>query len=107
MPARLGSVDMGADGMTRRRDANVAWRKWYKTTEWRRLRWACLVRDLFTCRMCGWIGGNATRLLVADHRLPHRGDRALFFDIGNLQCLCKPCHDGAKQSHERSRGAGG
>lgn len=78
------------------------WRKWYNTTRWRRLRWAALVADAFTCRMCGRVEGDSAQL-VADHLRPHRGDEALFFDPANLQCLCKPCHDGAKQRHEQRR----
>lgn len=82
------------------RDATVHWRRWYKTARWKDLRWTVLERDLFTCQRCGHVEGD-TRLLVADHRRPHRGDEALFWAIGNLQCLCKGCHDGAKQSEER------
>jgi len=33
---------------------------------------------------------NAT---VVDHIIPHRGDKALFWDEGNWQALCKRCHD--------------
>lgn len=43
------------------------------------------------------------RFLVADHRIPHRGDEALFFDPDNLQTLCPDCHDRNKQ-REESRG---
>nr|WP_243256973.1 HNH endonuclease signature motif containing protein [Rhizobium skierniewicense] len=50
---------------------------------------------------CGRIDGNTSRL-VADHKIPHRGDEALFWDESNLQCLCKPCHDGLKQRQERN-----
>jgi len=84
------------------RDRSQPWRAWYKTARWQRLRWQCLVRDLFTCRMCGWLGGNDTSQLVADHVRPHRGRAADFWDLGNLQCLCKACHDGAKQRVERA-----
>ena len=77
----------------------IEWRKWYKTPRWRRLRWTILVRDLFTCRMCGRAEPD-TRLLVADHKQPHRGDERMFWDDSNLWCLCKPCHDGAKQRIE-------
>ena len=28
----------------------------------------------------------------ADHIIPHRGDVKLFFDLNNLQGLCKSCH---------------
>lgn len=61
-----------------------------------------LARDLFTCQMsgCGKVEGD-TSLLVADHKIPHRGDPSLFWDENNLQCLCKACHDSAKQTQER------
>lgn len=77
-----------------------AWRKWYNTTRWRKLRWSVLVRDGFTCRMCGRLEGKTSQL-VADHINPHRGDEAKFWDEAGLQTLCKPCHDGAKQRSER------
>jgi 5-methylcytosine-specific restriction protein A len=37
---------------------------------------------------------------VADHIVPHKGDRKLFFDLKNLQGACKPCHD-AKSAREK------
>lgn len=40
-------------------------------------------------------------MLVADHRRRHNGDANLFWDEGNLQTLCKPCHDGPKQRAEQ------
>lgn len=78
----------------------VPWRKWYKTAEWQRLRWDCLTAALFTCVRCGFIGESAD--LVADHIRPHRGERALFFDPRNLQCLCTTCHNRDKQREERA-----
>lgn len=30
---------------------------------------------------------------VVDHKVPHRGDKQLFWDRTNWQPLCKPCHD--------------
>jgi len=108
--------------VSRQRDAVRPDRAWYKTANWHRMRWKVLVRDDFTCRMCGWehslasvarmlkgigkpemIKGRAPEL-VADHIDPHRGDEAKFWDEANLQCLCKPCHDGAKQRAERQGG---
>jgi 5-methylcytosine-specific restriction protein A len=38
---------------------------------------------------------------VVNHRKPHKGDRSLFFDAGNHESTCKPCHDGPIQSEER------
>ncbi|MFD1951881.1 HNH endonuclease [Sphingomonas arantia] len=77
------------------------WRKWYKLARWQKLRMHILKRDLFTCQWpgCGRIEAD-TSLLVADHRRPHRGDERLFWDERNLQCLCKPCHDGPKARAE-------
>lgn len=78
------------------------WRGWYSLARWRKLRLVIFARDLFTCqrRECGRIEGD-TSLLVADHRIPHKGDPALFWDPTNLQTLCKPCHDRDKQREER------
>lgn len=87
----------------RERDRTMAWRSWYKTARWQKLRMAILVRDLFTCQMkgCGRIEADTSKL-VADHKTPHHGDEALFWHDGNLQCLCKPCHDRLKQAEERA-----
>ncbi|MEI4488986.1 HNH endonuclease signature motif containing protein [Frigidibacter sp. MR17.14] len=102
-PARLASPAPRTEQERHaRRDAEQHWRAWYKTARWQKLRWSVLVRDLFTCRRCGKLEGE-TKLLVADHRIPHRGDEALFWEAGNLQCLCKPCHDRDKQREEKRR----
>lgn len=77
------------------------WKAWYKTARWQKLRYAILLRALFTCSKCGRIEGN-TSLLVADHIKPHRGDASLFWDEANLQCLCKACHDKLKQTEEQA-----
>ena len=60
-----------------------------------------LVRDLFTCQRCHRIEADTSQL-VADHKVPHRGDERLFWDPGNLQCLCKTCHDTVKQAEEQA-----
>lgn len=78
----------------------VAWRKWYKTADWQRLRWECIAAALFTCVRCECVFGSPD--LVADHITPHRGNRALFFDPNNLQCLCARCHSSDKQREERN-----
>jgi len=58
-----------------------------------------LVRDLFTCQRCGQIEGDTSKL-IADHRRPHRGIAALFWDILNLWTLCASCHSSWKQRAE-------
>lgn len=45
--------------------------------------------------------GMTVAATVVDHKVPHRGDSALFWDRDNWQSLCKPCHDGWKQRQER------
>ena len=70
------------------------------TVRWQALRWEVLVEAAFTCVRCQRVEGD-TALLVADHKMPHRGVAALFWDRQNLQCLCKHCHDSAKQREER------
>ena len=87
------------------------WRKWYSLAAWTRLRLDILTRDGFECRACQRIDPTG-RQLVADHIQPHRGDRARFWAPDNIQTLCKPCHDGAKQREERAapappQGSGG
>ena len=76
------------------------WRKWYNTTRWRKLRWSILVRDAFTCQLCGRLEGKTSQL-VADHKKPQRGDETLFWNEDAIQTLCKPCHDQVKQREER------
>ncbi|WP_226451874.1 HNH endonuclease [Ferribacterium limneticum] len=46
--------------------------------------------------------GYRTPASVVDHVTPHRGDSALFWAASNWQSLCKTCHDGAKQTLEKS-----
>lgn len=53
------------------------------------------------CRFCAQMG-RRTPAVIVDHVEPHRGDETKFFDPANLQSLCKPCHDGTKQSFEKS-----
>ena len=89
---------------SRARDRTTEGRTWYKTQRWRKLRWQILVRDLFTCQKCSRVE-PVTALLVADHKTPHRGEEALFWDDANLWCLCKRCHDSTKQREERAMAA--
>lgn len=79
----------------------------YNTKRWYRMRWHQLSTHPLCC-MCARLE-KITAATVADHIKAHRGDETLFFDPDNLQSLCKPCHDGAKQQLEKSgtlRGCG-
>lgn len=109
MPPRVAYLERTERDVDKaRKDANPM-RAAYGTARWQRLRWSVLVRDLFTCQWpgCGELVGDTSQL-VADHKVPHRGDPALFWDEANLWCLCKRCHDSAKQREEaRARRGGG
>lgn len=74
------------------------YRKLYSTAAWKAKRKAQL--DVhYLCRMCD-AAGLVVAATIVDHVKPHRGDLDLFWN-GDLQSLCKRCHDGAKQRIER------
>lgn len=79
----------------------IAWRRLYFTKAWKALRVAQLVAEPF-CKYCETIG-KLEAATVCDHKIPHKGDRDLFFDPENLQSLCAPCHDSGK-AREEGRG---
>lgn len=111
---RIGPAQ-GEQARDRYRAETQEHRAWYGLARWKRkptrpgdpggLRWHVLTRDLFTCQMCGAASREGDgRDMVADHKTPHRGDEALFWDARNIQCLCKGCHDSTKQREERGHG---
>ena len=102
LPPRVGFLNDDEAAASRARDRGLVWRAWYKTARWQKLRWHVLVDAGFTCAMCGRVADSPG--MVADHVTPHRGNAAMFWDRGNLQALCKGCHDGAKQRAEREWG---
>ena len=67
----------------------------YSSRTWQTIR-AAQLRDEPLCRLCN-AEGRATQATVADHIIPHRGNLELFYDRGNLQSLCKTCHDSVKK----------
>ncbi|WCK77575.1 HNH endonuclease [Agrobacterium fabrum] len=86
------------------RSAEAAlYRRMYKTARWQRLREAQLDAEPL-CRFCLAIE-DVTEATVCDHVKPHRGDEVLFYDPGNLQSLCAPCHDTLKARIERGQQA--
>lgn len=82
------------------------WRLWYKRKLWTQvLRPQTLIRDKFTCQMCGRNRTHEPHRLVADHKEPHRGDWDKFIDADNLWTLCdSPCHNRNKQRLEQNVG---
>ena len=75
------------------------YRRLYKTPAWRALRAHQLARQPL-CQRCS-TDQRPVSATVVNHKLPHKGDARLFFDPGNLESTCKPCHDGLIQSEER------
>lgn len=73
---------------------------WYSLAAWRgpngRRKQQLQAEPL--CRFCMQMG-FITAAKVADHIEPHRGDFDQFMN-GELQSLCEPCHNVAKQQIE-------
>ena len=60
-------------------------------SRWVKARKAFLARNPL-CAYCEK-AGRLVPATVVDHIIPHRGDKALFWDVSNWQPLCKMCHD--------------
>ncbi|MEO3387336.1 HNH endonuclease [Mesorhizobium sp. CAU 1741] len=87
------------------RSTSNAWRSWYKTARWQKLRLRIIERDVYTCQRTGIIlvGKHpAPDSPVVDHITPHRGNEALFWDETNLHTVSKAYHDRLKQVEEQS-----
>jgi 5-methylcytosine-specific restriction protein A len=102
---RIGYAPGDEKQRLRQRDATVAWRAWYKTARWYKLRQKILLRDHYTCKQTGvlCIGKYpAPNSPVVDHVEAHRGVESLFWDELNLQTVSKAYHDSIKQKLERA-----
>ncbi len=77
--------------------AGKAGRRVYRTARWQAVRRAVFERDGWRCVKCGRMG-----LIECDHRQPivRAGD---WFDMGNLQTLCRGCHIAKSAEESRSR----
>jgi len=83
-----------------KRYAAKPWRNWYKLKIWKDLRSRQLHAQPY-CQRCARRGALDVVATIVNHIAPHRGVWRLFADAGNLESLCKPCHDGPVQSFER------
>lgn len=81
----------------RKRAEQKPFRKWYASKAWK-LRRARQLNAVPYCEPCKR-AGRSRPATVANHKVPHRGDRHLFFD-GELESTCKECHDSAIQRAE-------
>lgn len=83
-----------------KRRASSPWRSWYSRPEWtKQARPAQLSRQPY-CERC-LRQGLKVKATVVNHRIPHRGNWALFIDPSNHESTCKPCHDSAIQREEK------
>ena len=85
--------------------ADTPYQHLYSKKAWQLLRGAILARDNWKCQRCGsfLVGGRkAPRSAVVNHKTPHKGNLALFYAPGNLEAVCKACHDSDIQREERS-----
>ena len=69
---------------------NTDIRKLYHTARWRAVRQG-LLSSAPLCTLC-LQGQRVTPATDIDHVVPHRGELERFWDSGNLQPLCHPCH---------------
>ncbi|MEJ7685684.1 MAG: HNH endonuclease signature motif containing protein [Variovorax sp.] len=67
---------------------------------WQRARLAYLKAHPL-CVMCT-AEGKVALANVVDHKIPHRGDQALFWDVSNWAALCSAHHNSDKQMAEKS-----
>ena len=74
-------------------DPTRPWRGWYALTRWRKRRRHQLYLEPY-CRLCRQRGVLRAAEIV-DHVRHHGGNWNAFW-LGDLQSLCKPCHDGSK-----------
>lgn len=100
LPARLQTITPGSwrtSGMTAaQRGYGYRWQKARESH----------LRMHPLCVMCD-AQGRTVLATVVDHKTPHRGDQALFWDRENWQSLCSPCHDVTKRRQEAEEAAGG
>ncbi len=101
----VGFAPGDAKAADRQRSKDHSWRKWYATERWRKLRQEVFVRDAYTCQRTGMVCVGkypAPNSPVANHKRPHRGDPALFWDKDNIETVSKEVHDGLIQREEQA-----
>ncbi|MBT3142824.1 HNH endonuclease [Ruegeria litorea] len=95
--------DQLTDGRRRRSRPSV---KWYASGAWRGTK-GRRTRQLEAHPLCQMCPEHSRQLAtVADHVIPHRDDHGRFW-FGELQSLCKFCHDSKKQREEKRALRGG
>lgn len=102
LPHRLGRTPTQAN--PKRNRSAAPWRSWYSTKRWSELRLKVLERDGYICQRSGVVCSGVSpepNSPVVNHRIPHRGDPALFWDETNLETVTKQVHDTIIQAEEQ------
>lgn len=74
--------------------------KWiYNSKAWKSLRKQALIRDHYTCQLCGGRATEVHHLKEVDTVNPEENVHA--FDLENLQSLCRGCHTQITQEEHR------
>ena len=105
LPPRLGHVPGDKKAVDRDRNARNSLRGLYGTKRWADLRLATFVRDLYVCQRTGELCVGkypADNSPVANHKIPHRGNLALFWDPNNIETVTKAVHDSIIQAEEQA-----
>ena len=71
--------------------------EFYKTAEWKRVRYDALARSDGRCQLCGRSAHDGVTLNV-DHKIPLKVDWTLRLDPKNHQVLCSSCNWGKGNS---------
>ena len=78
----------------------------YKTKRWQKLRAEVLLRDMYTCQLCGAVGA-AAKTLVCDHVRGHPANETeKMFWAGPFQCVCADCHNRIRAREDNARRIG-
>lgn len=74
------------------------WWRWYNSPRWRKLRAIILAANPY-CARCE-AEGIVTPADTVNHRIRHEGNEELFWDMENLEAVCKSHHSRDIQREE-------
>lgn len=103
LPPRIGALRTRPDGTVKARRSRASWKAWYSTARWLNLRTDTFERDGYICQRTGVMCAGvhpAPDSPVANHKIRHNGDPALFWDPDNLETVTKAVHDSLIQAEE-------
>lgn len=93
-----GTVYCEVHALEHRSDVKTTKEKGYDN-RWRKARNRFLKKHPLCVRCL--VEQKLVKATVVDHKIPHRGDKILFWDESNWQALCKQCHDRKTMTEDR------